>query len=336
MTLLFDYKMKIFNIIFLIFFLLIFNGCNVTSNVTKENIQNIPKEINYDPIILFCPQDNCEKNLVALINYSKESVHCAFYDLNLENVSKILASKSHDVDVKVVMEKNNYKEQIKGPGIKLDNNKYYMHNKFCIIDNKIVWTGSFNPTMRDAYQNNNNVIVLYSNYIAENYEDEFDELWNEKFNNNVKYPIIYLNNKKIENYFCPEDNCAQHVIDVINKANQSIYFMTFSFTDEDIVDSILFKNKNIVIKGIFETMQAGSEYSQYERLKEFGLDVIKDKNKANMHHKVFIIDNKIVITGSFNPTESADTRNDENLLIIYDEEIAKKYLQEFEKIWNLE
>ena len=71
--------------------------------------------------------------------------------------------------------------------------------------------------------------------------------------------------------------------------------------------------KNIKIKGIFETTQAGSKYSQYKRLKDFGLDVIKDKNKANMHHKVFIIDNEIVITGSFNPSESGNKRNDENV-----------------------
>ena len=35
-----------------------------------------------------------------------------------------------------------------------------------------------------------------------------------------------------------------------------------------------------------------------------------------MHHKVFIIDEEIVITGSFNPSKNADTRNDENILII--------------------
>lgn len=314
---------------------MILNGCNTTGNIIKENI---PNEANLDSIILFCPKDNCEANLIALINYSKNTVHCTFYDLKLGEVIKILGFKSKYVDVKILLEKNNYKEQIKGPGIKLDNNKYYMHNKFCIIDHKIVWTGSFNPTERGAYQNNNNVVVFYSKLLAENFEEEFQEMWNGTFSsgNKVKYPIIDLNNKKIENYFCPEDNCAQQVIDVINKAKNSIYFMIFSFTSEDIADSILFKEKNIKIKGIFETTQAGSKYSQYKRLKDFGLDVIKDKNKANMHHKVFIIDNEIVITGSFNPSESGNKRNDENLLIIYDKEIAKKYLQEFEKIWNLE
>ena len=322
---------KKFYFIFIIF-LLIFNGCNI-KDITKEEI---PKETNLEPIILFCPEDNCEKNLIAFINLSKTSLHCVFYDLKLKDITNILASKSKDVEVKIVLEKNNYKNQIKGPGIRLDNNNYYMHNKFCIIDNNAVWTGSANPTERGFFQNNNNILFFYSKYLAENYEEEFKELWDKNFTvAKVNYPVIYFNNKKIENYFCPEDECAKHVVDAINKAKKSIYFMTFSFTNEDIADAILFKDQHISIKGIFETTQAGSSYSQYQRLKDFGLDVVKDKNKANMHHKVFIIDGKIVVTGSFNPSESGDERNDENILIIHDKDIAEKYLKEFEKVWAL-
>ena len=54
-----------------------------------------------------------------------------------------------------------------------------------------------------------------------------------------------------------------------------------------------------------------------------------------MHHKVFIIDENIVITGSFNPTESADKRNDENILIIHDSIVAGKYLGEFDRVWKM-
>ena len=53
-----------------------------------------------------------------------------------------------------------------------------------------------------------------------------------------------------------------------------------------------------------------------------------------MHHKVFVIDNQSVVTGSFNPTLSADTKNDENLLIMHDEKIAKAFLGEFYSLWE--
>jgi phosphatidylserine/phosphatidylglycerophosphate/cardiolipin synthase-like enzyme len=65
-----------------------------------------------------------------------------------------------------------------------------------------------------------------------------------------------------------------------------------------------------------------------------GAELKKDNNSYSMHHKIFIIDNKTVITGSFNPSANADINNDENILIIHDKKIAKKYLEEFDYLWN--
>ena len=62
------------------------------------------------------------------------------------------------------------------------------------------------------------------------------------------------------------------------------------------------------------------------------MNVKFDNNKGTMHHKVFIIDGKIVATGSFNPTKNGDIRNDENLVIIHDESIAKQFLNEFKRV----
>jgi phosphatidylserine/phosphatidylglycerophosphate/cardiolipin synthase-like enzyme len=51
-----------------------------------------------------------------------------------------------------------------------------------------------------------------------------------------------------------------------------------------------------------------------------------------MHHKVFIVDEKIVVLGSYNFSQSAEQRNDENVLIVYNEDIAEQYVQEFERV----
>lgn len=48
-----------------------------------------------------------------------------------------------------------------------------------------------------------------------------------------------------------------------------------------------------------------------------------------LHHKTIVIDKKIVVTGSFNPSDNAQNKNDENILIIHDERIAKKFIDEF-------
>ena len=135
-------------------------------------------------------------------------------------------------------------------------------------------------------------------------------------------------------YLCPEDDCAFWIAKELRGAEKSIYFMAFSFTNEEIADAMLF-NDNADIRGLFEKTGSGSEYSQYGRLKGFGLDVRLDKNPAVMHHKVFIIDNRTVITGSMNPTGAGDGKNDENVLVIHDEDIAKEYVDEFWRLYLL-
>ncbi len=137
----------------------------------------------------------------------------------------------------------------------------------------------------------------------------------------------------MKQHFCPEDSCAWHVIQNLNAAEKSIYFMTFSFTNEDIANSVINQyGKGLDVKGVFEKTQK-SQYSQFERMHGFNMSVKWDSNPANMHHKVFIIDNKTVITGSFNPTGAGDNKNDENVLIIHDKDIADKYLSEFDSIY---
>ena len=326
---LFDsYPALIFLVLFFIAFL---TGCaGITANIGNK----IPQETAKNPEVYFCPREDCSKVFENNIKSANFSVYCAFYDLDLKNIITALSRKSKDIDVRLVMDSSNYEEQIKGDGIRMDDNEQLMHNKFCIIDSSVVITGSFNPTDNDNNYNNNNVVVIHSNTLAGNYEDEFNELWNNNFGKGSKAsnPIIYINNVKIENFFCPEDDCASHIIDLIKNAESSVYFMSFSFTNEEIADAII-KKIGLDVMGILDSSQSSGKYSQFKRLREFGINVKKDTNKYKMHHKVFIIDNETVVTGSFNPTLSGDAKNDENLLIIHDKKIADAFLKEFDSLW---
>ena len=70
-------------------------------------------------------------------------------------------------------------------------------------------------------------------------------------------------------------------------------------------------------------------------MKQQQLDVVQDGNPYTFHHKSFIIDNKIVVIGSFNFSNNADRSNDENLLIVHNPEIAAEFLKEFDRNYTL-
>ena len=327
---------------FLIFpvFLLI-SGCDKALTGNAVDVQN-PYESNINAQVYFCPQDNCESVLEAYVDYAKSSVHCAFFELNLNDLITMIAKKSYDADVKVVIDEGNYDGQIKGGGVKTAKSKQYMHNKFCIIDKYITLTGSTNPTNNGANLNNNNIIILNSKYIAENYEHEFNELWNGVYasGNNVKYNKISTNIGQIENYFCPED-CTlgdwgiNKVISLVNKANNSVKVAIFSFTHEELADELVKADiKGVNVTVLVERTQRNVQKSQYSRLRDFGLNIKVDGNKYNMHHKFLVIDNKIVITGSPNFSFSGFNRNDENMLIIYNEDLALKFVNEFDRLFD--
>ena len=284
-----------------------------------------------------CATDDCEGLMIDFLSGAERSIHCAIYDLELEGIIDALNSKSADdgMDVKVVADDGYEPEGLTAEYI-LDTSSQYSHNKFCIVDGIRVWTGSMNPTERGVRGNDNNVVVIESTVLAGNYEDEFEELWGGEFGKGgepVENPIVDVGGVVVENYFCPEDDCSGQLIDEIRDAETSVHFMTFSFTHEDIANALLELDTDVLIRGVFENSQAGSQYSQFDRLSGFGLDVVKDGNGYTMHHKVFIIDNATVVTGSFNPTKSGDEKNDENFVIIHDAGIASLFLSEFDRVY---
>jgi phosphatidylserine/phosphatidylglycerophosphate/cardiolipin synthase-like enzyme len=74
--------------------------------------------------------------------------------------------------------------------------------------------------------------------------------------------------------------------------------------------------------------------TEYDPFRQAGLDVRLDGNPGLMHHKVIILDRSIVIAGSYNFSASAEERNDENVVIIYNPDVAAQYLAEFQRVYT--
>ena len=111
--------------------------------------------------------------------------------------------------------------------------------------------------------------------------------------------------------------------------------MAFAFTRADFAEALIAQARaGRTVQGVFEArqLQAGGD-SAWQALSRAGLDVRQDGNRYNLHSKVFIIDREIVVLGSYNFTASADTQNDENVLIIHNADLARAYWAEWQKVW---
>jgi phosphatidylserine/phosphatidylglycerophosphate/cardiolipin synthase-like enzyme len=137
-----------------------------------------------------------------------------------------------------------------------------------------------------------------------------------------------------EVYFSPQDGVAKHVLDRLAAAKRSVHFMAFSYTSSAIADAMVGKVKaGLPVRGVFESQNAGGTGSAFSRLTQGGVNVLEDGNCYILHHKVIVIDERTVITGSYNFSFSAERDNDENLVIVDDPNLAHAYLQEFERVY---
>lgn len=143
--------------------------------------------------------------------------------------------------------------------------------------------------------------------------------------------VLLLNTtlaSKLDVCFTPPSGCSEKIIEEINKSKTTIYVQAYGFTSRTIADSLINAHlRGVKVQVILDRSNMSKKgYSKLMDLKEAGIDISLDIVPGIAHNKVMIIDEKKVITGSFNFTEAADKRNSENVIIIEDKETVKQYL----------
>jgi phosphatidylserine/phosphatidylglycerophosphate/cardiolipin synthase-like enzyme len=301
-------------------------------------------------------QGGLDEELAAVIGYAESSVDVAAYDFDLQSVAEaLIAAHQRGIKVRFVTDSDYADEdavallqQAGIPIVEDGRDDGLMHDKFIVIDSVWVWTGSWNLTENGTYRNNNNAVLVASPALAENYAAEFEEMFAGQFGPtspaDTPNPHIFITAEiaegqtkqiEVENYFAPEDEVQAQVIAEIQSARSRIRFMAFVFTSDEIADAMLERAQaGVVVQGVIEDRNTGQDYSEYERLRAEVHDVLPDGNPYIMHHKVIIIDDETVILGSYNFTASAEDRNDENVLIIHDPEVAALFVEEFGRVYE--
>ena len=292
-----------------------------------------------------------ETALVAAIDETRDTLDIAAFELNSEPITAaILAAQQRGVAVRIVTDDEHGLEDgsdpqlrnLRAAGIAVvdDGRSGLMHNKFMILDGRSLWTGSWNYTVNGSYRNNNNALVLEDEGVAAVFQREFDEMFERgEFgirSSDEGSARIAFGEGEISIVFGAEgDEIAALRAEIVN-AEESIRFMSFVFSLEELAVAMLTQadNRDLSVQGIFEERNSAASWSQMPALHCAGAQVRQDGNRYVLHHKVILIDDDTVITGSFNFSASAARRNDENIVIVHDRTIAALYLEEWERLWD--
>lgn len=286
--------------------------------------------------------------LADALDTARVSIDMAIYDLDLWSIrDALLAAQERGVSVRLVVEADNAgNEELRelaaaGIAVVADTSPNFMHSKFVIIDQYEVWSGSANFTVGDMYGNRNNLIVLQSGLLAKNYTTEFNEmfvdgLFGEATRADTPEPCLEISGIIVENYFSPDDGVLDRLVDLVDGAQESVYFLAFSFTSSELADALAAAaERGAQVAGVMDEGQLNNTGGQFDFFRQAGIDVRVDPDGSNLHDKVLIIDGHIVVTGSYNFSNNAEFRNDENTLVIYDPSVAEMYLEQFQQVWNL-
>ncbi len=296
-------------------------------------------------------KEGLDAALAAAIANAQYSLDIAAFELNSDVIADAIRdAHERGLAVRIVTDNKHglgdkrdpQLRQLREAGIAVidDGRGALMHNKFLIIDEGAVWTGSWNYTVNGSYRNNNNAFVLESAHAAAAYRQEFDEMFERgEFGPSSAddgIATFAFGDGSISILFAPEGDEISAIAAEIARAERSIRFMIFAFSLDELAQAMLKRAADpaVTLAGIFEERNSKASWSQMPALHCAGASVRQDGNRYLLHHKVIIVDDDTVITGSFNFSRGATKSNDENILIIRDATVAAAYLDEWRRIWD--
>ena len=136
-------------------------------------------------------------------------------------------------------------------------------------------------------------------------------------------------------FFSPGNSCRSAIVSKMKAAKNSLKVCVFTISDNEIRDEILIAHKRgIAIKIISDNDKSFDAGSDIDFLSKKGIQIKIDQTTNHMHHKFCIVDNEVLITGSYNWTRSAAERNQENIVISQDHTLLKSFIKEFDQLWH--
>jgi len=294
------------------------------------------------------------------INAARQTLDVAMYNTNRSDlVSAVKAAHNRGVRVRYIAAAATANTSLKPAPpfpVLYGNDSALMHNKFLVIDADLpdqawVMSGSMNWTNANMVDDHNNILFIQDQSLARAYELEFNEMWgsadifpdlaNSHFGknktDNTPHDFI-IGGRPVSSYFSPSDQVTRRIEEALKTADHQASFALFSFTKNELGNALIdAHDAGVWVRGLIENINDSG--TEFDWLRANGVPVQAHPEAALLHHKYVVLDagypdsEPIVVTGSHNWSQNAESNNDENTLIIRDLELAVLFQAEFERRW---
>jgi hypothetical protein len=229
-----------------------------------------------------------------------------------------------------------------------EHGRHLMHDKFVLRDGRDVWVGSANFTQGGLELQDNTCLTLSSRELVARFAATFAELVQSQHRHTlsraslatVEATGVQVGSTSILPLFAPAagESIEQEIINAIHGAKK-IRLLAFLLSDAGILQALapLAQNPQFDIRGVYDPhgMDDVLRYTRQDRALFWFMHDPRfvaapshafsaGHEQDFMHNKTLILDDQLVITGSYNFSENAEA-NDETLLKIESEPLAAAY-----------
>ena len=215
--------------------------------------------------------------------------------------------------------------------VKADYNPAIFHQKFIIRDfrgdarpTSAILSGSANFTVTDCHRNLNHIVIFHDRRICREYADEFASIRAGRFGRGQHgdVPRAYnLEGVPVKVLFAPDHTPELEIMKQMLKSTERVDFAIFTFAGSSGIDDamIALAAAGRRISGAVDPGQGVQVWAATHDLNRAGIALYVPNRAApfrKLHHKLMVIDEAIVVAGSFNYTAPANQYNDENIFVI--------------------
>jgi len=152
----------------------------------------------------------------------------------------------------------------------------------------------------------------------------------------VPIPKINLSGEKIaEALFFPNEGNIDKIIAYLDSCEKSLDVCVYTITDDRLTQQMVkLHRRGVKVRVITDDEKSVDIGSDIATLSHAGISVRMDQGSTYMHHKFAILDNLVLMTGSFNWTRAASQSNQENIIFSGEKTLVSAFVKEYNKLWE--